>query len=218
MSSCRPNTVAGPTLAESSEAAFLPTAPPGRQILSALQLKYSCHGYVNTVIIGIGMELERVVAFRSCRSSSPRTSSHSTMITELPLHWHGMWQVDATGTIGAVFHCKADMDKACHHRFKPVCDGIMKFTDPFNKSELLVEVSVFVGKHTLGMTNGKDEEIVAGIFDSAQMVLEIVAESDKEIVAEIVDSAEIVAEIDEEIVAKIVDSAESEWTFATNDL
>ena len=82
----------------------------------------------------------------------------------------------------------------------------------------MVEVSVLLGKHTPGMTNGKDEEIVAEIFDSAQMVLEIVAESDKEIVAEIVDSAEIVAEIDEEIVAKIVDAAESEWTFATNDL
>jgi hypothetical protein len=177
--------MAGPTLPQPPETATLPAAQPCRQILSALQLKYSRNGYVNTVKIGLDMELERVVAFRSYLSSS-----HPTMIAELPLKWHGMWQVCKKGVIGAVFHCKADMNKACHHRFMPVCDGIMKYTDPFNKSVLLVEVSVFVGKHTLGMTNGKDKEIV----DSAKIVVE---------------------DIDEEIVAEIVDFADSEWTFAT---
>ena len=192
----------GPTLPQPLETATLAAASRCRQIVSVMQLKYTRHGYVNTVILGIGMDQERKVAFRSYHSSSPPTSSHTTMITELPLQWHGMWQVDAEGTIGTVFHCKADMDKACHHRFMPVCDGIMKFTDPFDESDLLVEV----------------EEIVAENFDAAEIDLEIVAENDKVIVAEIVDSAEIVVKIDEKIVAKIVDSAESEWTLATNDL
>ena len=160
-------------------------APRCRQILSVMQLKYSRHGYVNTVILGIGMDQERVVAFRSYRSTSPPTSSHTTMITELPLQWHGMWHVDAEGTIGAVFHCKAEMDKAGHNRFVPVCDEIMKFTDPFDMSDLLVEV----------------EEIVAENFDAAEIDLEIVAENDKVIVAEIVDSAEIVVKIVGKIVA-----------------
>jgi hypothetical protein len=208
------DSVANFTDDENLEKATLPAAPPFRQILSALQLKYSSHGYVNNVIIGLNMELDRVVAFRSYRSSSHST----TMIAELPLKWHGMWQVCKKGTIGIDFHYNADMNKARHHRFMPVCDGIMKFTDLFNKSDLLVEVSVFVGKHTFGVTSGKDEKIVTEIIDSAEIFVEIVAESDEEIVAEIVGSAEIVVEIDEEIVAALVDSAEFEWIFAGTDL
>ncbi len=88
----------------------------------------------------------------------------------------------------------------------------MKYTD-VDKSDLLVEVSVFVGrKHILGISDS------AEIVDSAKIVAEIVAESDEKIVAEIVDSAEIVVDIDEEIVAELVNSAESEWIFAATDL
>jgi hypothetical protein len=158
----------------------LPTEPPCQQILGALQLKYSRCGYVNTVIIGLNMELERLVAFRSYRSSS-----HPTMIAKLPLKWHGMWKVYEKGTIGVVFHYNADMNKACHHLFISVCDGIMKYTDA-NQSELLVEVSVFdTRKHILCISDS------AEIVDSAKIVAEIVAESDEKIDAEIVDSAEI---------------------------
>jgi hypothetical protein len=206
----------GPTLPQPLETATLAAASRCRQIVSVMQLKYKRHGYVNTVILGIGMDQERVVAFRSYHSSSPPTSSHTTMITELPLQWHGMWHVDAAGTIGAVFHCKADMDKAGHHRFVPVCDGIMKFTDPFDMSDLLVEVEEIVAENFDAAEI--DLEIVAENFDAAEIDLEIVAENDKVIVAEIVDSAEIVVKIDEKIVAKIVDSAVSEWTLATHDL
>jgi hypothetical protein len=134
----------------------LPTEPPCQQILGALQLKYSRHGYINHVIIGLNMELERLVAFRSYRSSS-----HSTMIAELPLKWHGMWRVYKKGTIGVVFHYNADMIKACHHLFISVCDGIMKYTDA-DQSELLVEVSVFVGRRNLGISDS------AEIVDSAE--------------------------------------------------
>jgi hypothetical protein len=75
MSSCGPHTMTRQTLPQPLETAMWAAAPCCRLFLSISQLKYSRHGYVNTVILGMAMGQERLVAFRSYRSSSPPTST-----------------------------------------------------------------------------------------------------------------------------------------------